>query len=379
MLLLLLNKLTETLPGFEGLARILSYISVRSSLAFVGAFLIGVAAGKPVIAMLRRLRAGQSIRRTRGDDAVDLYEMHGMKEGTPTMGGILILGATLLPVVLLCDWRRPVVGLAVAMAVGYGAIGFWDDYLKVVRRNHAGLSPRAKLAWQALLGIAFGLLYGLGDYGIRYAVAPHWGSDGVALPFLKHVAFSLGWGYVIFSMVVLVAMSNAVNLTDGLDGLATGVTISVALCLGVVAYLVGRVDMAGYLIVPFVPGAGELAIVMAALVGAGLGFLWYNSPPASVFMGDTGSMMLGGLLGATALLIKQEFLLAIVGGIFVLEAGSVILQVTSYKLFRRRVFRMSPLHHHFEKLGWAESKIITRFWIVSILFALAGLSALKIR
>jgi phospho-N-acetylmuramoyl-pentapeptide-transferase len=379
MLLLLLDKLVQTFPGSETLARILGYITVRCTVALVLAFLIAVVCGRPVIRLLARLRAGQFVRRAYSEDAISLFDMHAGKEGTPTMGGALILLSTLIPVLLVCDWRVPLVALAVAMAVGYAALGFWDDYLKVVCRSSKGLSPRRKLAGQACLGLAFGVLYAFGNYGVRYGVMEGWGSDGIALPFFKNAAVSLGWGYMIFAAVVLVGTSNAVNLTDGLDGLAIGVSISVAVCLGAVAYFVGRVDMAAYLIVPYVPGAGELAIIMSALVGAGMGFLWFNAPPASVFMGDTGSMMLGGLLGATALLIKQEFLLAIVGGIFVIEALSVIVQVGSYKLFHRRVFRMSPLHHHFEKCGWAESKIITRFWIVSILFALLGLSALKIR
>jgi phospho-N-acetylmuramoyl-pentapeptide-transferase len=375
----LLDNYLQSQSDAAGALRALRYITVRSSLALLLGFGLSLLIGERVIEALRRLRVGQFIRRSEGDKAISLFEMHAAKEGTPTMGGILILIATLIPVALLCDWKQPVVGLAVAMALGFSGIGFWDDYLKVVRKNSKGLNARAKLILQVLLGLAFGYLFAFGGFGVRYHLVPGWGSDGVALPFLKQAAFSLGWMYIFYAALVLTATSNAVNLSDGVDGLAIGVSISVALCLGVIAYLVGRTDMAAYLIVPHVPGAGELAVLMSALVGAGLGFLWFNSHPASVFMGDTGSMMLGGVMGATALLLKQEFLLAIVGGIFVIEALSVIVQVTSFRLFGKRAFRMSPLHHHFERCGWAESKITTRFWILSVLLALVGLSALKLR
>lgn len=375
----LFDNYLQSQSDAAGALRALRYITVRSSLALLLGFGLSLLIGERVIEALRRLRVGQFIRRSEGAKAISLFEMHAAKEGTPTMGGILILLATLIPVALLCDWKQPVVGLAVAMALGFSGIGFWDDYLKVVRKNSKGLNARAKLILQILLGLSFGYLFAFGGFGVRYHLVPGWGADGVALPFVKQAAFSLGWVYIFYAALVLTATSNAVNLSDGVDGLAIGVSISVALCLGVIAYLVGRTDMANYLIVPHVPGAGELAVIMSALVGAGLGFLWFNSHPASVFMGDTGSMMLGGLMGATALLIKQEFLLAIVGGIFVVEALSVIVQVTSFRLFGKRALKMSPLHHHFERCGWAESKITTRFWIVSVLLALVGLSALKLR
>lgn len=380
MLLQLLDLLFP--PGSlddPGALRVLRYVSVRCSLALTVAFLLSVFAGGPFIRMLRRYKAGQYIREDKGKDAIDLSAMHGGKAGTPTMGGILILFGLLVPCVLFCDWRQPVVGLALAMGLGFGTIGFIDDFRKLTKKNSKGLTAMEKIVGQVALGVFFGALFGLGDYGIRYTASASFSSTDVALPFFKNGILSFGMFYILYAAFVLTASSNSVNLTDGLDGLAIGVTISVALCLGAVAYLVGRPDLSAYLIVPHVPGGGELAVIMSALVGAGLGFLWFNSHPAALFMGDTGSMLLGGLLGATALILKQEGLLIIVGGIFVAEAVSVILQVISFKFFKRRIFRMSPLHHHFEKLGWAEPQIIARFYIVSLILALAGLSSLKIR
>jgi len=377
--MILIERLAHLLLDSAGISRTLEYITVRASMALLLGFGIGVLAGGPVIEALRRLKARQFVRHMNAPGAVDLFEMHKSKQGTPTMGGLLILLAPLVPAILLCDWAKSVIGLSVAMMLGFAAIGFWDDYMKVVRRCGDGMTARRKMGLQILLGLVFGAVYGLGDYGVRYSVMPQFGSDGVALPFFKNAAVSLGWGYIAFAALVLVATSNAINISDGLDGLAIGITLPVSVCLAVVSYLAGRVDMAKYLLIPYVPGAGELAILLCALIGAGLAFLWFNSYPASVFMGDVGSLMIGGLLGSAALIAKQEFLLAIVGGVFVIEALSVIMQVASFRLFKRRIFRMSPLHHHFEKLGWKESKIITRFWIVSLLLALAGLSALKIR
>lgn len=360
--------------------RVLEYISVRAALAMVAAFLFCIVAGKPMIAWLRRLKVGQEIRDDQGGDAISLQEMHASKVGTPTMGGLLILGALALAALLFGNWSEPVFQIAFVMALGFGAIGFVDDYRKVSRRNAAGLSGRAKLFFQGSLALAFAaaliwLYPNLAHYEHTGAI----GFDVISVPFFKDALLYLGLLYIPFAILVLAGTSNAVNLTDGLDGLAAGVTISATLCFLVVAYLAGRADLSGYLIIHHVQGAGELTVLLAALIGGCFGFLWFNGYPADVFMGDTGSMMIGGLLGTVALLIKQEFLLLIVGGVFVAEALSVIIQVGSYKLRKKRVFLMSPLHHHFERAGVPESRIIVRFWIMSALLALAGLATLKIR
>lgn len=360
--------------------RVGEYISVRAAGALITAFLVSVLFGGRLISFLRALKAGQFIRDDRGGDAISLKEMHAGKVGTPTMGGLLMIGAVVAAVLLFGDWSQPVLRLAVAMAIGYGAIGFVDDYRKLVKKNSDGLSARAKLFWQMLLAAGFCAIYmGLHGDMTAYSHKGITGSSFVVLPFFKDFVLNLGMMYIPFAMLILMGTSNAVNLTDGLDGLATGVTISATLCFGVVAYLAGRVDMSSYLIIPHVAGAGELTVLMSALIGSCFGFLWFNGYPAQVFMGDTGSMMIGGLLGSVALLLKQEFLLLLVGGVFVAEALSVIIQVTSYKWRQKRVFLMSPLHHHFERAGVPESHIIVRFWIVSALLALAGLSTLKLR
>jgi phospho-N-acetylmuramoyl-pentapeptide-transferase len=366
--------------------RIFGYISVRAGLALAFSFLVSVLCGPRLIEFLKKLQAIQYIRNSEGKDAISLAEMHAHKKSVPTMGGLLMLGAVLASVLLFTDLTQPVVWLAVFGTVGYCSIGFADDYLKVVKKNNAGLSAKAKIVSQVILGAVFALVYvyvypELVEYqftagGEKTLVT---GPSFLLFPFMKDMFIPLGLLYVAFVILVLTATSNAVNLTDGLDGLAAGVTISATLCFALVAYLVGRIDASSYLIIPHVVGAGELTVLLGALTGACFGFLWFNSHPAQVFMGDTGSMMLGGLLGSVALLIKQEFLLIVVGGVFVAEAVSVILQVGSYKLRQKRIFRMAPLHHHFERGGIPESKIITRFWIVSALLALAGLVTLKIR
>jgi phospho-N-acetylmuramoyl-pentapeptide-transferase len=359
---------------------VFQYVTVRAMLALAFAFVMSVLFGNRVIAWLRALKVGQQVRDDQGKDAISLKAMHAGKQGTPTMGGLLMLGSLMTAVVLFGDLREPVLGLAVAMALGFGAIGFVDDYRKVVHRNSKGLSARQKLVAQGTLGVAFGAmcLYLFHDI-TSYSYAGKVGADLLVMPFFKEAVFALGVLYIPFAALVLTGTSNAVNLTDGLDGLATGVTITATICFGLVAYLAGRVDTSAYLMIPYVRGAGELGVLMAALLGGCFGFLWYNGYPAQVFMGDTGSMMIGGVLGAVALLLKQEFLLLIVGGVFVIEALSVIIQVTSYKLRQKRVFLMSPLHHHFERAGVPESHIIVRFWIVSALLAVAGLSTLKFR
>lgn len=366
--------------GGPGFANVAGYITVRAACALMAAFLISVAFGERAIAFLRRLKFGQQIRDSQGDGAISLKDMHAQKAGTPTMGGLLMLASILGATLLFADWRQPVLQLATAMMLGFAAIGFVDDWRKVSKQNSDGLSPKAKLVSQNALALFFGIaVVGMVGHLTTYEHANLKGADFVALPFLKDAVVSLGLLYIPYAMLVLAATSNAVNLTDGLDGLATGVTVTATMCFGVAAYFAGHRGLSSYLIIPFVSGAGELAVLLAALMGACFGFLWWNGYPARVFMGDTGSMMIGGLLGSVALLLKQEFLLLIAGGVFVAEMVSVILQVTSYKLRKKRIFLMSPLHHHFERAGVPESHIIVRFWIVSALLALAGLSTLKLR
>ena len=338
------------------------YITFRTIYAAITALLICFLVGPWLIRRLGERQIGQTIRR-------DGPESHFTKEGTPTMGGILIVLATVVPSLLWANLASPYIWIAVWVTLGFGAIGFVDDYKKVIRKDTKGLSPRRKLVLQfALAAAAAALIYM--DIGIK---------DTVNVPFFKNVRPSLGILYVPFIVLVIVGASNAVNLTDGLDGLATGPSVIAAGTYMVFAYLAGNVKIASYLQIQYVPGAGELTIFCGALAGAGLGFLWFNAYPAQVFMGDTGSLALGAALGVVAVMVKQEIVLALVGGIFVVEALSVIFQVTSYKTRRKRIFRMAPIHHHFELQGWAEPKIIVRFWIISIILALLAISTLKIR
>jgi len=338
------------------------YITFRTIYAAITALLICFVVGPWLIRLLHDRQIGQTIRR-------DGPETHLVKEGTPTMGGVLVVLATVLPTLLWANLMSPYIWIAVLVTMGYGAIGFVDDYRKVIRKDTKGLSPRKKLLYQfGLAALAAGFIYM--DIGIN---------DTVSIPFFKRLQPSLGFLYIPFIVFVIVGASNAVNLTDGLDGLAIGPSIISATTYMLFAYLAGNVKIANYLQIQYVPGVGELTIFCGALAGAGLGFLWYNAYPAQVFMGDTGSLALGGALGVVAVMVKQEIVLALVGGIFVIEALSVIFQVTSYKTRRKRIFRMAPLHHHFELKGWAEPKVIVRFWIISIILALLAVSTLKIR
>jgi phospho-N-acetylmuramoyl-pentapeptide-transferase len=366
-------------PELGDSLRVFGYISVRSALALSLAFGVSLIAGPRTIEWLRGLGVGQRVRRILKEGAPDLFEMHEAKEGTPTMGGILINGSLLLSVILFARWDNRLVWFAIFVIFGFGLIGFLDDYLKIAKRDHHGLSARVKLYGQILIGFFLGLYMLKVDLGIQYAPTGAFGSWFLTVPFFKYLYPSLGFLFVPFVILVVTATSNAVNLTDGLDGLASGCGVICTLAFTAVAYLVSRKDIADYLLVPYVPGAGELTVVLSALIGAMLGFLWFNAHPASVFMGDIGSLTIGGLLGTVAILIRQEILLVIVGGIFVVEALSVIIQVGSYKIRGKRVFLMSPLHHHFEKLGWDESRIVARFWIVAALLAMFGLSTLKLR
>ena len=338
------------------------YITFRTIYAAITALLLCFVIGPWLIRELGTHQLGQVIRR-------DGPESHLAKEGTPTMGGLLIVLATVIPTLLWANLGNPYIWIAVLVTVGFGAIGFVDDYKKVVRKDSKGLSARKKLFFQfALAAVAATLLYL--DVGIQ---------PKVGIPFFKKLNPSLGVFYIPFIILVIVGASNAVNLTDGLDGLAIGPSIISAGTYMLFAYLAGHIKIANYLQIPYVPGAGELTIFCGAMAGAGIGFLWYNTYPASVFMGDTGSLSIGAALGVVAVMVKQEIVLALVGGVFVMEAVSVILQVYSYKTTRKRIFRMAPVHHHFELEGWAEPKIIVRFWIISVILALLAISTLKIR
>lgn len=338
------------------------YITFRTIYASITALLLCFVIGPWLIRELGSHQIGQTIRR-------DGPERHIAKEGTPTMGGLLIVLAVVIPTLLWANLTNSYVWIALFVTVGYGGVGFCDDYRKVIRKNSKGLSAKAKFASQILLaGAAATMIYM--DVGIQ---------DKVSIPFFKKLNPSLGILYIPFIILVIVGASNAVNLTDGLDGLAIGPAIIAAGTYMLFAYLTGHVKIANYLQIPYVPGVGELTIFCGAMAGAGIGFLWFNTYPAQVFMGDTGSLSLGAALGVVAVMVKQEIVLVLVGGVFVMEALSVIFQVFSYKTTRKRIFRMAPVHHHFELKGWAEPKIIVRFWIISIILALLAISTLKIR
>jgi len=344
---------------------VVRYITFRTAAAVVTALLLAVPFGPVFVRTLRRLSVGQNIRDV-GPSS------HQVKAGTPTMGGLLILFAWLVPTLLWSNLTDPFVWVAISVTLGFGAIGFLDDLLKIRRRRNLGLSARAKFLLQVGVGaVAGGLLVSLPG------LQPY--STTLAFPFFKDLVLDLGALYVPFVVFVLVGSSNAVNLTDGLDGLAIGATGIAAATYALFCYVAGNKVVAGYLQLPFVSGVGEVTIFCGALAGASMGFLWFNAHPAEVFMGDVGSLALGAGIGIVAVMSKQEILLGVVGGVFVLEALSVILQVGSFKLRGKRIFRMAPLHHHFELSGWAEPKIIVRFWILAFVFALVALSTLKLR
>lgn len=350
-------------PGLN----VVRYITFRTAAASLTAFALSLLLGPWLIRRLRAFQVGQVVRS-------DGPASHKPKAGTPTMGGLLILAAVFVPTLIWADLADPYIWIAVLATAAFGAVGFTDDYLKVTRHSHHGLFARYKFLAQVGIALGVGIvLLVLADQ------APPLYNTRLIPPFFKNVIPDLGWGYVLFAVVVLVGASNAVNLTDGLDGLAISTFAVSAATFTALAYVTGHAVFADYLLlVRFAPVA-ELTIFCGSLVGASLGFLWWNAHPAEVFMGDVGSLALGGALGTVAILIKQELLLPIVGGVFVLEAGSVILQVASFKLTGRRIFRMAPLHHHFELVGWQEPKIITRFLILAIVFALFSLTTLKLR
>lgn len=348
-------------PSWSAL-NVMKYITFRTLLAAMVAFGLAFLFGPWLIRRLQSLQVGQQIRS-------DGPASHQSKAGTPTMGGVLILFALLLATLLLADLTNFYVWLTVGVTLGFGVIGFIDDWRKLRKRQSLGLTGRQKLLAQIVLALLAGVvLFWRNDF-----------DSTVTMPFFKNLRPDLGWLWLPFATVVIVGASNAVNLTDGLDGLAIGPVMTVAGVYLAFTYIAGNVKLAEYLQVPHVAGAGEVAVFCGALMAAGLGFLWFNAYPAQMFMGDVGSLALGAALGTVALISKQEIVLVIAGGVFVLEALSVILQVASYKLRRRRIFRMAPIHHHFELLGWPEPQIIVRFWILSILCALAALSTLKLR
>ena len=354
------------LLGHVGILNIFRYITFRAGGAVMTALLIAFVFGPAMIRWLRaRQGKGQPIR-------MDGPQRHIVeKQGTPTMGGLLILISSVGATLLWADLSQVYVWVVLFVTLGFGLLGFYDDYLKVVKRSPSGVSARGKLLFQFAMAM-------IASYAAMKLEEPQL-SGTVAIPFLKAALVPLGYGFILFGGLVIVGASNAVNLTDGLDGLAIVPVIIAAMAFALIAYLVGNVKFSDYLQLHYVAGTGELAVFLAGLVGGGLGFLWYNAPPAMVFMGDTGSLSLGGALGGVAVATKHEIVLAIVGGLFVIEAVSVIVQVASFKMTGKRVFKMAPIHHHFEQLGWREPTVVIRFWIVSVVLALIGLSTLKLR
>ncbi len=357
-----LTELAGTIPGIN----VFRYITFRTGGAMVTGALFVFMFGPWIIDHLRLAQGkGQPIR-------ADGPPTHLVtKKGTPTMGGLMILSGLVVSTLLWANLRSPYIWIVLLVTLGFGFVGFYDDYLKVSKQTHAGFSGRLRLAVEGLIAL------------IACACVVWFGRDqsvtALSIPFIKEFTLNIGWFYVAFGMFIIVGAGNAVNLTDGLDGLAIVPVMIAAASFGMIAYLVGNAVFAEYLQIRYVAGTGELAVLCGAVLGAGLGFLWFNAPPASIFMGDTGSLALGGMLGAIAVATKHEIVLAVIGGLFVLEAVSVIVQVASFKLTGKRIFKMAPIHHHFEQLGWTEPQIVIRFWIISVMLALAGLSTLKLR
>jgi phospho-N-acetylmuramoyl-pentapeptide-transferase len=363
----MLYNLLYPLHTYATIFNVTRYITFRTAAASLTALALSLALGPWMIRRLRDFQIGQVIRQ-------EGPQSHRAKAGTPTMGGLLILTSALVPTLLWADLANPYVWIAVLATAAFGGVGFTDDYLKIVRRSHHGLLPRYKMGGQIVVALAVGVAVLL----LSQQNPPLYNTR-LIFPFFKNLIPDLGWFYVAFSVLVLVGASNAVNLTDGLDGLAISTFAVSAAAFTALAYVTGHAVLAQYLLLVRFAPAGELTIFCGALVGASLGFLWYNSYPADIFMGDVGSLALGGALGTVAILIKQELLLPIVGGVFVIEALSVIIQVASFKLTGQRVFKMAPIHHHFELIGWSEPKVIARFLILAIIFALFSLTTLKLR
>ncbi|MDT8406263.1 MAG: phospho-N-acetylmuramoyl-pentapeptide-transferase [Methylococcales bacterium] len=360
----MLLYLTEWLMQIDSGFRVLQYLTLRAIMGALTSLIIAFMVGPWMIKKLTVRKIGQSIR----DDGP---KSHFDKAGTPTMGGTLILVAITFSTLLWGNLSNHYVWVILLVTLGFGVVGFVDDYLKVMLGNSKGLSAKAKYFWQSLLGAGAALFL--------YSQAEVAAETQLIVPFLKTFVLDLGLFYVVLTYFVIVGTSNAVNLTDGLDGLAIMPTVMVAGGLGIFAYLSGHVEFATYLAIPFLPNAGELVVFCAALIGAGLGFLWFNAYPAMVFMGDVGALALGAALGVLAVLVRQEIVLMIMGGVFVLETVSVMLQVASFKLTGKRMFKMAPIHHHFELKGWPEPRVIVRFWIITVILVLIGLATLKIR
>ena len=392
MLLILSQWLMQAHPHL-GFLRVFQYLTFRSVMAAMTAMVIGLFAGPWVIHYLRELKIGQPVRGY-------AMETHLSKTGTPTMGGVLILLSIALSTLLWFELSNRFVWLVLIVTFGFGAIGWADDWRKVVRKDPEGMPSREKFMWQTLigLGVSLFLVFSISENS-NYRVLQlifEWvrsgfridlpAQAGLMVPFFKQISYPLGvWGFVFLTYLVIVGSSNAVNLTDGLDGLAIMPVVMVGAALGLFAYVTGNRVYSGYLLLPYIAGAGELMVFCAAMLGAGLAFLWYNAHPAEVFMGDVGALALGGALGTIAVIVRQEIVLAIMGGIFVVEALSVMLQVSYFRYTKkrygtgRRLFKMAPLHHHFEKNGWRETQVVVRFWIITMLLCLAGLSTLKLR
>ncbi|MDD5422110.1 MAG: phospho-N-acetylmuramoyl-pentapeptide-transferase [Candidatus Omnitrophota bacterium] len=362
MLYYLFYPLRDLWFGFN----VFRYITFRAVMAALTAFVISLILGPVIIKWLKELNFGQNIRK---EHVESLYDLHKHKQGTPTMGGVLIILSIVISTLLWADLANKYILATLFSFLWLGAVGFWDDYIKIVKKRNLGLTAGKKFLSQIILGLLVSIFIML------FTPIP----NTLYVPFLKNVALNLGAFYILFVILVLTSASNAVNLTDGLDGLAIGCTIIAALTYSVLSYIAGHFSVSEYLHVFYLPSSGELSVFCAAMVGAGLGFLWFNSIPASVFMGDTGSLALGGAIGVVSIFIKKELLLFLVGGIFVIEAASVVLQVVWFKTTKKRLFLMSPIHHHFQLLGWAESKITIRFWIIAIVMALFSLSTLKLQ
>lgn len=360
MLFWLTDYLTHFYHGFH----VFQYLTLRAILATLTALTFALLVGPAMIRRLSKYHVGQTIR----DDGP---QSHFGKAGTPTMGGILILFAVILATLLWANLQNRYVWVVLLVTLGFGAIGWVDDYRKLVLKNSKGLLPRWKYFWQSAIGLAAALFL--------YFTAQLPAETQLVVPFFKEIHLPLGIFYIVLTYFVIVGSSNAVNLTDGLDGLAILPTVLVGGALGIFAYLTGHISFAKYLAIPYVPGAGEIVVLCGALVGAGLGFLWFNTYPAQVFMGDIGSLALGAALGSIAVVVRQELILLLMGGVFVMETLSVILQVASFKLTGRRIFRMAPIHHHFELKGWPEPRVIVRFWIITVVLVLCGLATLKLR
>lgn len=361
---MLYNLLYPMAENFQ-LFNLFKYLTFRTGGAILTAMVISFIIGPAVIRWLKSKQgSGQPIRS-------DGPETHLKKQGTPTMGGLMIIFSVTVSTLLWVDLYNAYMWIVLAVFLGYGAIGFADDYAKLTRSSHKGIPGKLRLLLECSIALA-----AVG--AVMCLTAPPLGTS-LAVPFFKNVLFDFGWFFAPFGIFVIVGAANAVNLTDGLDGLAIGSIMIAAACFGIISYLVGNAVFANYLQIHNVPGAGELAVFCGALVGAGLGFLWYNAPPAAVFMGDTGSLSMGGALGALSVITKHEIVLSIIGGLFVMETLSVIIQVISFKTRGKRVFKMAPIHHHFEKMGWAETKVVVRFWIIAVILALIGMSTLKLR